>query len=286
MIKGSIYKITNIKTNECYIGQTTNLARRWSEHIHAFETVNTPLYLAMRQYGISNFAFQMLETDIHPADLDVKEQHYIKLYNANLHGYNILKGGKGQTVTRKLTQSDVNQIIDMLTTDIAIKDIAEQFSVNVSTISDINNGDTWNNPMQSYPIRQAINNKKHFSDDEINDIYQKLRNGMSAKKIGIEYHTSTTTISKINHGKIYRRADETYPIVETSSRPRNLTISELEDIISQLLTTNNSYIAIGRSHCVNKHTISNINNGLIYKTKLETLGYTVFPLRMPVSNKV
>lgn len=51
-----IYKITNQKTNECYIGQAVNIANRWKAHAKYGLGIDTPqnnkLYKSMQEYGL------------------------------------------------------------------------------------------------------------------------------------------------------------------------------------------------------------------------------------------
>ena len=94
-VKTGIYKITNQKTKECYIGQAVDLASRWKDHAKCGLGIDTPvgnkLYKAMQEYGISNFSWEVLE--ICPKEqLDEKEKYYIELYQAKEFGYNTTKG--------------------------------------------------------------------------------------------------------------------------------------------------------------------------------------------------
>lgn len=62
--KMGIYKITNIETNECYIGQAVDIYKRWSQHCKAGLGIDTPpgnkLYKAIQEYGLQNFTFEIL----------------------------------------------------------------------------------------------------------------------------------------------------------------------------------------------------------------------------------
>lgn len=90
-----IYKITNLQTEECYIGQAKDVRLRWNDHVKAAIGIDTPvgnkLYSAMQEYGIENFSFELLE-ECPPQDLDKKEKYFISLYNSNSLGYNGNKG--------------------------------------------------------------------------------------------------------------------------------------------------------------------------------------------------
>ena len=92
--KSGIYKITNIKTKECYIGQAVDLASRWKDHAKFGLRIDTPpgnkLYKAMQEYGIWNFSWEVLE-EVSPAYLNEKEAYYIELYDSVNFGYNSIK---------------------------------------------------------------------------------------------------------------------------------------------------------------------------------------------------
>jgi group I intron endonuclease len=94
-IKSGIYKITNIKTKECYIGQAVDLTSRWKDHAKAGLGIDTPaankLYKAIQEYGIWNFSWEILE-ECERSELNEKEKYYIELYQSKEYGYNSIKG--------------------------------------------------------------------------------------------------------------------------------------------------------------------------------------------------
>lgn len=92
-----IYKITNQKTGECYIGQSIDCRKRWNEHCKCGLSIDTPqgnkLYAAMQEYGLENFSFELLEK-CSSEKLNEKERYFISLYSADSLGYNSNKGNK------------------------------------------------------------------------------------------------------------------------------------------------------------------------------------------------
>lgn len=90
-----IYKITNLLTGLCYIGQAIDVKKRWSEHIKCGLGIDTPsgnkLYAAMQQDGIENFSFELLEA-CPQEELNKKEKFYIEVYDSYNIGYNSNKG--------------------------------------------------------------------------------------------------------------------------------------------------------------------------------------------------
>lgn len=95
-----IYKITNLINQKIYIGSSSvdrGYETRWEEHVRASKTAtnscyNYPLQKAMRKYGIDNFSYQVVKTDIPTAEKRAQlEQQYIIYYNSLTntgYGYN------------------------------------------------------------------------------------------------------------------------------------------------------------------------------------------------------
>lgn len=94
-----IYKITNIRTEKCYIGQAIDIKTRWYEHCKCGLGIDTPqrnkLYEAMLEDGLYEFTFELLE-ECSKEELDKKEKYYIELYNSIYFGYNSQSGAKGK----------------------------------------------------------------------------------------------------------------------------------------------------------------------------------------------
>ena len=94
--KCGIYKITNIETQQCYIGQSVDVSSRWKDHVKCGlgidASATNKLYKAMQEYGVWNFTFELLEAC--PRErLNEKEKFWISLYQSDKYGYNSTKGG-------------------------------------------------------------------------------------------------------------------------------------------------------------------------------------------------
>ena len=94
-----VYKITNSINKKVYIGKTSrSLEWRLCEHIKkAKKRRNTHLYDAMNHYGYENFIIESLEQDISAKDINIREKHWIKVYDScnRIKGYNMTEGGEG-----------------------------------------------------------------------------------------------------------------------------------------------------------------------------------------------
>ena len=90
-----IYKITCLATGEIYIGKSTDIKNRWQQHCKtAFNCgtiASSLLHTKMKQYGIENFTFELLE--IVPKDeLSEREKYYIDFYKTKEVGLNERNG--------------------------------------------------------------------------------------------------------------------------------------------------------------------------------------------------
>lgn len=117
---GFIYKITNIISKKCYIGETkkTNPELRWNEHKRKIEKgIGCPaLQDAVRKYGIDKFKFEILIIcfDENRYEFEIE---YINKYNSMVpNGYNLTKGGEGggfygkkhtETIRKKISQTNI-----------------------------------------------------------------------------------------------------------------------------------------------------------------------------------
>lgn len=101
----SIYSIKNSVTGHIYIGQTNSIGKRFSAHRRELERnvhYNYQLQNSFNKYGLYNFKFEVIETNIIcPLVIDTKEKYYIKLYNSMNpdFGFNRESGGSKNKTT-------------------------------------------------------------------------------------------------------------------------------------------------------------------------------------------
>lgn len=160
-----IYKITNLINKKNYIGQSINIETRWKAHrSRPFQKncsqYNSPLYRAIRKYGLKNFSFEVIEECL-KEELNDKEIYYIKKYNSNdlNFGYNLTAGGNN-TSNNKLSSQDILLIYKLLfSTTKTEEQIAKDFNVSQRTISGINLGEYYVQTGFSYPIRKKSKSK-------------------------------------------------------------------------------------------------------------------------------
>ena len=90
-----IYKITNLKTKQCYIGQSVNVQDRMKQHIKyglgIEASATNKLYNSMQKDGVWNFSFELLE-ECPREKLNEAEKRWIEIYRSNEIGFNLTKG--------------------------------------------------------------------------------------------------------------------------------------------------------------------------------------------------
>ena len=151
-----IYKITNRINGHSYIGQSTNIEKRWQNEKIASNNPNDcsydyPLSRAFRKYGIQNFSFEVIE-ECNREDLNDKEHYWICFYAPE---YNQTHGGDYQA-HGKLSLTQVQEIQTILVNDIdglvLHTELAKKYNVSVDTIQAINAGRAWINSKLVYPL--------------------------------------------------------------------------------------------------------------------------------------
>lgn len=156
-----IYKITNRQSGKSYIGQSTNIERRWKNHKIAASNQNNagynyPQYRAFRKYGVANFDFEILEL-CNPDDLNDAEKHWITHYDTFRNGYNQDEGGTHAIHYNKLSNELVGQIIAELKQKTQnSEEIGRKYGVSGRTVRAINSGEGYRQSSETYPIRRPL----------------------------------------------------------------------------------------------------------------------------------
>ena len=139
MKKCGIYIIKNNINDKVYIGQSVDIACRWRAHCYSAtkerQDSYTQIHSVMRQYGVENFWYEVLE-ECEYQELDEKEIYYIKKYNSYLNGYNMNEGGKssiGENNGRHiLNESQVIEIRLAYNNHIPFRKVYEKFKNDIS----------------------------------------------------------------------------------------------------------------------------------------------------------
>lgn len=95
----TIYKVTNITNNKCYIGLTSrDFETRRYEHIYESKSESVfKFHQALRKYSYDNFRWEILESGLESIKMaNEREIFYIDKFNSYRNGYNMTKGGGGR----------------------------------------------------------------------------------------------------------------------------------------------------------------------------------------------
>lgn len=89
-----VYKFTNIVTGKVYIGSSSNIIRRYEEHLNTLIGNRSPLIKlqnSFNKYKLSNFTFSIQEIVKEIEDLLDREKYWIDFYDCTNQekGYNI-----------------------------------------------------------------------------------------------------------------------------------------------------------------------------------------------------
>ena len=203
-----IYCYTNKINGKKYIGQTSHLSRRKSEHKYAAFNPNAKDYSLLfhqkiRQYGIENFEFTVLEQiDTENLDyVDEREQYWInkeQTFVKNGKGYNITLGGQSRGRHKLIEKEKVLKIIELLSnSQLSQQEISLQEKVSPGLVSRINVGSYYPIEGITYPIR---NNK--IPIDILKGVaYSLLNTNLTRQEIADLYGVSLSTVKRIKSGE-------------------------------------------------------------------------------------
>lgn len=265
-MKKDIYIIRNTINSKCYIGQSKNAKKRFKDHLNTSKDGSQELYVAMREIGVEKFYLEILENQVE--DFNEKEKHYISLFKTlSPNGYNMTDGGEGyphqngvKCYQSKVSSEDLELIIQLLKEgEMTQTEIALYMGLNFTIINNINNGKTYYNKTNQYPIQTS--NPKRITKEDVEQVCLLLKDktlsyNTIAKKIGCD----KKTIQRINLGlSLYTVNNNIYPIRE--ERIGKLYPSEVEQIICLLQDTDDSTQQIAEIFKVSRGTIEQINQG-------------------------
>lgn len=179
-----IYKIENCINNKIYIGQSIDIAKRWSSHrADAFnpniaKKYKSSLYNAIRKYGLDSFQFSIVERCA-SEELNDKEMFWIKYYNSNnpKFGYNMTSGGDGSpnANTTKCYQYSLDGYFIKEFESLVLA--SEETGTNKTSISRCFSGDCHSAGGYMWSLSKVDKIDKYTSQREIIPIYQYSKDG-------------------------------------------------------------------------------------------------------------
>ena len=199
MSKGKIYKILNKINGLVYIGCTiSSLEKRFQEHLcRCFKTdYKSKLYNSIKKYGVENFTIDLVDE----CDLNViyeTEKKYIKEFNSYHNGLNSTYGGEGclgythsPEIRKKISEGTKNgnshkgKTYEELYGDRAEEEKMKRKN-SVKLKWDSMDEDERNNRVKK--TKDAVKNNSKYSQEIINEIKNKIKNGENFSDIKKEY---------------------------------------------------------------------------------------------------
>ena len=208
-----IYIISCDQEDRVYIGSSIDIDRRWREHrrmLNAETHHCDALQEAWNAYGDESFSFAVIELcdNLITAEQYWLDKHSHHCYNTSLQANNPMTNpavvqkmlaSRYENYTIKLSNQQVLEIVELLSTGKAIKDIAEDYMIGIDIIYQIRSGQKW-----SYITGIDYENtsrKRKLTEAEVIQIKLRLRDTTdTAERIAQDYRVQQSMIAAIRTG--------------------------------------------------------------------------------------
>lgn len=183
--------------------------------------------MALRKYGEDNFSFEILEEineELGRDYLNEREKFYIQEYKTYIRdgGYNLTFGGDGHSRdklsfeeccarSKILTKEEIIDIQEMLIDGYQYFEIKEKYpKLSSSFLQNINLGLNFHRNDLIYPLTSF--HTKKYTKKQIEEVREKIAQGLSYSTISNEYNISVSYLSQINTGTRWYNAMIDYPL--------------------------------------------------------------------------
>ena len=216
-----IYKYTNKLNGKIYIGLSTNIERRYQQHLYDSEHLEDKrccgIDYAIKKYGIENFSFEIIEY-CNVDELDNREKYWINYYDSYNQGYNRTVGGnslKGEEHPRAiLTEQEVWDIREQYNQGIKRNEVFKKYlekGITERCLLKVWNHETWigihddvytqeNKELHKKQVGHSEDQigksslDRAMKQDEIDLICEEYKNGMTINAIAKKHHRDNGTI--------------------------------------------------------------------------------------------
>lgn len=255
---GCIYMYTNKINGMKYIGQTINsLQERDWQH---WNRDNSYIDRELRKYGKDNFLLEVLEDNINNKEkLNEREIYWINYYDSFYSGYNLTKGGDG---TKTFDEEKGYKIIELLkSSKKTMKEIGEEHHCSIYTVSSINQGGTFFQSKEEYPIRRERTTQKYFQKD-LDEVSNLLVNtDYSFRKIADLTNTTFYYVCDVNRGKVKGNYNNLSIPIRKAKYDKSKMTKQLACKIIELLKKDLSAEQVAEIVSVPTYTVGEINRG-------------------------
>lgn len=163
--------------------------------------------------------------------------------------------------------------------DKSIQDIANEFDLCPSTVSEINYGKEKRVDWVQYPLRVGkVTNPLYEKHEEIKKLLATTQ--LTFKEIAKKYNVAVGSIQAINEGTSWKDDNIDYPIRKKGNPTcKNFSQDQIKLIEDLLLHTDLSMNKIAQRFECGQATIQNINRGKIKKYWNENIHYPIRPIK-------
>ena len=232
MINGTIYKITCLVNDKCYIGQTyQSVESRWRDHIKG--RGSKLLYNDVKKYGVEMFKFEKLHKGITSYEfLNILEKILIVAHDAVRTGYNARYGGQDE-YKRCQAWEHTKEICRLYTEELVSMDkLAKKFDTTKTTILAV---------LEVNGIKRRDKSYAWEHSKIIYDMY--TRQNKPIKEIAGVFDVADATISRIlksSGAKVKRGGRKKSELWEHADKICSLYIDDLKSTleIAKLYKTN------------------------------------------------
>ena len=153
--------------------------------------------------------------------------------------------------------------------ELSLTEIANQYNVSLSCISNINVGKTFYDKNINYPIRKTPT-RSEMTQETANKIILLLQTtNKTQEEIALDVGIHAYTVGEINRGKnSWCPINLSYPIrkpIKANTYQNVLNLDKVKLIIYDLIFTNIKIEDIGKKYGVAKNTIGDISRGISWK---------------------
>lgn len=203
-----IYCYTNKQNGKKYVGQTNNIKRRYKQHKEDSFTnyndarYNQAIHCAIRKHGLDNFDFEILEVLENKTSEEVNERetYWIREKSSLApNGYNLKAIGEANRGrnSSSLSDADKNEIRRRLREKESIREIAEDYLLSYSYVSQINTGERLFSESENYPLQS--NRTEVYLYLKIIELLKDTM--LSMNKIAETLGVSKDTVQRVNKGQ-------------------------------------------------------------------------------------
>ena len=203
-----IYCYTNKQNGKKYVGQTNNIKRRYRQHKEDSFTnyndarYNQAIHCAIRKYGLDDFDFEILEVLENKTSEEVNERetYWIREKSSLApNGYNLKAIGEANRGrnSSSLSDADKNEIRRRLREKESIREIAEDYLLSYSYVSQINTGERLFSESENYPLQS--NRTEVYLYLKIIELLKDTM--LSMNKIAETLGVSKDTVQRVNKGQ-------------------------------------------------------------------------------------